>query len=161
MSEIVSIFNNSVEYNPVCYTYYNDVWNEESYVLWFETYINQSQALYGLREIKHSNSNITNRPDAQKWANSFLANKDYPVKRVTLELQEQGDIMETVPPLGLVAVRDSKLETVEVEEFRLNKFSYKMVEGGIAVSIPLGELKPDLADNIKMIEDKIETNKEL
>jgi hypothetical protein len=160
MSEVYGIHLYGVEYEQVM-EYYDGTWNESAYSLYFKTYYCQSQELYGLREVKQSQSNITNRSDAQVWTNSYLASLDYPVKRINLELAEQKSVLETSPPQGLVAVRDSLLEEDEVEEFILQSFKYNITENGIKTTIPLGETRPNIADQIKMLEDMIETNKEL
>jgi len=160
MSEVFAVHRYDVEYEPEMEVL-GASWNLVAQNMYFKTYYNQSMELYGLREVKQSQSNITNRNDAQKWSDAYLAGIDYPVKRVTLELAEQRDVLEETPPQNTLAVRDSLLETDEVEEFEIQKFSYTITENGIATSIPLGELRPDIADQIKMIEDKIETNKEL
>lgn len=160
MSEIVGVYNWGIEHKPVL-EYYDGTWNISDYTVYFKTYYCKSQDLYGLREVKQSQSNITNRTDAQVWANSYLAGIDYPVKRISLELIEQKEILERDPPQGLVSVRDHLLETDKVEEFVLQSFNYEITENGISVTLPLGELRPDIADQLKMLEDMIETNKEL
>ena len=160
MSEIVGVYNWGIEHEPVM-DYYDGSWNSSDYIIYFKTYYCKSQEFYSIRETKQSQSNITNRNDAQIWANSFLANIDYPVKRISLELVEHREVLEGVPPQGMVSIRDSSLEDEDVEEFLLQSFNYEITENGIKITIPLGEQKPDIADQLKMLEAMIETNKEL
>lgn len=123
---------------------------------------------YGRREKVIQNSAIVTQTVAQQFIDATLAEYKDVVRRSRANLEDYETLIENTTPLGLLLPKVRGVFYGEKEygtflysgriSFQINRIAYAMVNNGadLNISLALGELRPDEAEYLSRLENKIE-----
>ena len=112
------------------------------------------------------NTAITTNGPADQLGNAILTEFKDVVRRATLELLDE-QLIETTIPIPLVEMRPDLITWGEFKwgtflwsgliNYQVNRILYKInKEGSLTINMQLGQLRPDIAENINLIEFKLD-----
>jgi hypothetical protein len=141
--------------------YYDGSWHDTSKDVYFKITYSKSGAIHGIKSERIKNASLSQIEDAQLWANSYLAAKEYPNKTATVRLTSKTLFFDYEPqingnPIPLVFIRETGDSPLTKIQYFINRIQYTLIDNGLAIELELGTRQKKITDYLAWIEWQID-----